>query len=75
MGSDVTYLCAFILVCNAELRAGCNLPRHTGQAPPLKLTSTQTAIIKALLSKHKDNVEVSIVRIRTGYASCCVGYE
>jgi len=41
-----------------ELRAGCNLERKTGTAPPPRLTATQKAVVSQLLSKHGDDVEV-----------------
>lgn len=46
---------------NDELRAGCNLERKSGPAPPQRLTPHQRLIIKALLEKHGEGVDAMVL--------------
>lgn len=44
-----------------ELRAACNLQRHTGGAPPPRLTAHQRQVITALLATHGDDVDAMVL--------------
>jgi len=44
-----------------ELRAGCNLERKTGKAPPPKLTTHQRKIVEGLIEKHGEDVQAMVL--------------
>lgn len=47
-----------------ELRAGCNLERKTGVAPPPRLTPRQRQVVEVLVKAHGEDVEAMVLDIK-----------
>ncbi|GAX83597.1 hypothetical protein CEUSTIGMA_g11022.t1 [Chlamydomonas eustigma] len=47
-----------------ELRAGCNLERKTGKAPPPKLTTHQRKVVEQLIEKHGEDIHAMVLDIK-----------
>ncbi len=50
----------------SELRAACNLERKTGRALPKRLSAHQRTVVDALIAKHGDDVQVSVMQKSCG---------